>query len=741
MLISSSLLAQNPSDGCAGVPAIVVGNCINSFDLPASYTDGGFDSPCRTAGQNRDDGWYQFTATSVVTDIDFTGGDRAVDVAVMTACSGGTQIGCQLESANVDFAFSVPTTIGVTYFIQIHRVSGNAGSHSLLGAGICLSEGTPPPANNDICSATVLPTNTTCVNSVGTNAGATDSGIANPGCGYSGGDTWWSVLMPAAGSVVITASDIGGFTDGALSVYTGACGAPVLLGCIGTGNGLMPSVQVTAPAGDVIFVRFWEEGNDSEGTYGICAIEPPPPATNDECGTATVTPVNAFGDGCASTVSGTVTGATATAGLSTACAGSEDDDVWFEFVATSTGVNMSLLNIVGSTSDMAMSLWTGACPGLAFVGGSCSDPESMSMDGLTIGQTYFLRVFSYTAITGQTSSFDVCISETDICGGTGTNDYCFTPATLTKEAGTFSATTAATFTQDEPGNVDLLFCGSIENNSWYQFTATSATEDFPVTSVTGCTSGIQAEVYEIVYDGSGCCNGFTSVSNCYSPGTTALGTVSATGLTIGNDYMLMVDGFGGSNCTFSVSNWTGINILPVSITGFYGSTKTEINELNWTTASEINNSHYIIEKSIDGINYNQIGKVAGSGNSSEQNKYYFSDRDNQNGIVYYKLKQVDFDGTTKTIGNIKMTREVNEISIYPNPTENNLSFSLTKIDSEYITIEYINTQGKVVYEVIDLKDRTSFDSNIFESLDKGMYFVKIIDEKNNIIKTDKIIKL
>ena len=88
-------------------------------------------------------------------------------------------------------------------------------------------------------------------------------------------------------------------------------------------------------------------------------------------------------------------------------------------------------------------------------------------------------------------------------------------------------------------------------------TALSTTETFTITDVSSCVNnwGVQMQVYDVTYDGSGCCSSFTSMSNCYNPGDLTLGTVTATGLTIGNQYLLMVDGNAGDNCAFTISSY------------------------------------------------------------------------------------------------------------------------------------------------------------------------------------------
>jgi hypothetical protein len=119
----------------------------------------------------------------------------------------------------------------------------------------------------------------------------------------------------------------------------------------------------------------------------------------------------------------------------------------------------------------------------------------------------------------------------------------------------------------------------------------------------------------------------------------------------------------------------GTSILPVELNCFNAFSSGRQVELDWLTYSEIRNDYFIIERSTDGISFQSIGEVAGSGDSFEEIKYYFTD-ENPPGvdIVYYRLKQVDFDGT-ESVHDIRSVRLKNidflSLQIIPNPSDGN----------------------------------------------------------------------
>lgn len=95
------------------------------------------------------------------------------------------------------------------------------------------------------------------------------------------------------------------------------------------------------------------------------------------------------------------------------CVGTADDDVWFSFVATHTTHNINLLNIAGSTLDLNHVVYSttdpsNPCGNLTQI--LCSNPDSSTVTGLTVGQTYYIRVYTAVAAALQTTTFNVCVT-------------------------------------------------------------------------------------------------------------------------------------------------------------------------------------------------------------------------------------------------------------------------------------------------------------------------------------------
>ncbi len=108
--------------------------------------------------------------------------------------------------------------------------------------------------------------------------------------------------------------------------------------------------------------------------------------------------------------------------------------------------------------------------------------------------------------------------------------------------------------------------------------------------------------------------------------------------------------------------------LPVGLAYFAASLEKNFINLNWITYTEVNNDCFILEKSYNGKEYMQIGRIAGTGTSSNMNEYLFRDAAPVEGLQYYRLQQKDFDGKITYFKPIAIRWEGESVLTYfPNP--------------------------------------------------------------------------
>lgn len=174
--------------------------------------------------------------------------------------------------------------------------------------------------------------------------------------------------------------------------------------------GATSSTHTISPAANTYYRRIITCGGNSANSASILVTVGSP--ANDECAGATLLTVNSDFN-CGTVTAGTINCASASA-QANSCFGTDDDDVWYRFVATSTMHRVSLLNVAGSVTDMYHTVYSGTCatPGTELV---CSDADISNLSGLTIGATYYVRVYSYTGTAGQNTTFNICIGSPAVC--------------------------------------------------------------------------------------------------------------------------------------------------------------------------------------------------------------------------------------------------------------------------------------------------------------------------------------
>ncbi len=186
--------------------------------------------------------------------------------------------------------------------------------------------------------------------------------------------------------------------------------------------------------------------------------------------------------------------------------------------------------------------------------------------------------------------------------------------------------------------------------------------------------------------------------------------------------------------------------LPISLINFEAKNKDNEVILLWTTASEINNDFFTIEKTTNGLNYELVGNINGAGNSDVVNKYSISDKNPISGSCYYRLKQTDFDGNFKYFPLILVDHKsikdgINLVKIWPNPFVEQFSVHYTSMNNDPVELQILNSKGQQVYlERFSNKkgeNRISFTDGA--ALNADVYIVRIM-QRGTILNTSKVIK-
>ena len=171
--------------------------------------------------------------------------------------------------------------------------------------------------------------------------------------------------------------------------------------------------------------------------------------------------------------------------------------------------------------------------------------------------------------------------------------------------------------------------------------------------------------------------------------------------------------------------------IPVELTSFVASVSGNNVTLNWITATEINNSGFDILRQAQNNQWNKIGFVAGFGTTTETHSYSFVDENLTSGQYAYRLKQVDFDGTSElsNVVNVEVTNPVkyNLSQNYPNPFNPGTTIKFTLAEGGNVTLKIYNTLGEEVALLVNRIMESGTHNVNFDALNlnSGIYFYRI----------------
>ena len=186
-----------------------------------------------------------------------------------------------------------------------------------------------------------------------------------------------------------------------------------------------------------------------------------------------------------------------------------------------------------------------------------------------------------------------------------------------------------------------------------------------------------------------------------------------------------------------IKNAPGI-VLPLTIDQFNGAYSNGFIQLRWTTFTEINIDHFEVERSTDGTNFRQIGRIEALGNNSGNISYTFSDLMAEKGSNFYRLVMIDNEGNytySKAITVSVESKGISVMVVYPNPFSKRVVVKInSEKNSEQITIRIINNDGVVLRT--QLADVMRGENNItvkqVDELPGGVYFLEVIAEHRSM---------
>lgn len=377
--------------------------------------------------------------------------------------------------------------------------------------------------------------------------------------------------------------------------------------------------------------------------------------------------------------------------------------------------------------------------------------------GLTVGQTYLLRVYN-EGNTANAKNAEVRCVPTDPCG-----DNFGSPCVVSNINTTFTSGTngahpwdgCPTWPTGGTGAVTQLNCPgpgsiSVDGNVWYAFSVCTAGTVTGTLHMLDCNDGNGSQVWLL----SGNCNGGTANFSIMGGQCATNGNMNDVVLTynfsagqVGTTFYIMVDSYGGNRCDFTLTTTGPVCVLPTDLTSFAGRmNRSHEVVLSWETTAEMNNDYFTIERSTDGLSFTGIGRVSGAGNSGTRRYYAYTDHQPAASVNYYRLRQTNLDGTHKLTPPIvvRNSTPTSGFIIFPNPVTDNIKLEIdTKFNiGDNYSVVITDMAGKIMWkkDIIASNGQDSYLENISTSnFGKGTYFITVNHGDNSEVK--KFIKL
>jgi len=162
--------------------------------------------------------------------------------------------------------------------------------------------------------------------------------------------------------------------------------------------------------------------------------------------------------------------------------------------------------------------------------------------------------------------------------------------------------------------------------------------------------------------------------------------------------------------------------------------------LEWATAVEINNDFFTIERSSNGRDFYEVGRVDGKGDFVGTIEYSFTDRASRQGTWFYRLVQTDFDGTSKTYEAIRAVVQSElkpELKVLKSPSDRNqLVFMLNGVESQEFQASIVDMNGKVINSIALSSLPTDGQMITMDglSLNKGIYILNVHNNRERLVQ-------
>ena len=621
-----------------------------------------------------------------------------------------------------------------TIYIQVWRTNSvNGGTFQ-----ICAFEPSIP-INVDCANATPITVGASCTYQTFTNEYAGNSGDGSPTCGfYNGTDVWFSLTVPASGKLVIDQATAG-LTNTAMSVYTGSCGSLVQYECDDnhSPNGNMPQIVINdlALASQTLYIQVWRANSVNGGTFQICAFEPSIPS-NADC--ANATPITVGASCTYQTFTNEYAGNSGDGGPT--CGFYNGTDVWFSLTMPASG-KLVIDQATAGLTNTSMSVYTGSCGSL--VEYECDDnhspngnmPQIVINDLTLANQSLYIQVWRSNSVNGGT--FQICAFEPTIPINVDCANAKMLPLT--------NASAYITYTNEYAGNSGDggPTCGFYNGTDLWFTAEVSIAGKLTIDQIQGALTNTAMSVY------TGTCGTLVEYAcddNSSTNGLMPMIEIDDIALAAQTVYIQVwrVNSVNGG--TFGMTAFDpGNPIFPVEWLDIQAEPWEENQiRISWQTSQESGNDFFIVERSVDGLLYTEIGRVEAGLNASSVQSYSFLDDQPVNGLNVYRIRQIDHDGQFSYSPQVQINwhKAAPTMLVYQNPAKEMLRLKLNAPADWHGRIEILDMQGRSLYrEIIHQGDQEVRVHKLdLSRLATGVYHLLLLDDQHRLVDRELLMK-
>ena len=650
------------------------------------------------------------------------------------------------------------------------------------------------PVNDDPCGAEPLPVNHGCIMTQTSNGAATLTSTApfgtinvpNPTCGFPYfSDVWYTVTMPPNGQISFN-TQAGGLVDGAIAVYrvvSGSCAggnlslAQIDLACVTGGStqgnsNLMPgSFLINQPtlANQTLYVRVWRQGAaNTDGSFNICATRTDPPPGN-----------------CAYTLNMNDSGGDGWGG---------------SYVTVCVGGTCTDYTVLGSSASISFGALVGQLITISYTPAG-GQQQQISFNLTNFGQAVFVSGTQPSSglLYAETVECNAPPAPSGDCAGAISlcnDDVPFHHTHYNQgHTGELNNSNSGCMSGESQG-VWLLI-------SFGEETPPCSPAAFDIVGVPGTGNN---NIFDFVIWGP-YPHGSTPYNICpitqlpYRCNWASLSTPTVKGLAFNNNLPVSQNGAGGPMAKHMVvnpgdvfmlfvNNWSntgqqfnlvwktppndfevlpsdctenqftnGVPIpaepgsmasvdcnpvtLPVELITFSAIPIQRSVHVEWSTGMENGSSHFIVERTTDGEHFIQIGLVHAMGHTLATTNYQFIDEKPYEGLSYYRLQQVDLDGSIKPTHMVPVVFRASgmDLQVYPNPASSTTWLAFRSKNEEHMLVRVLDASGR---SVLEQPYTSTTGLNELElpitMLDQGSYMVELLLSEGHRLAVGRFVK-